>query len=111
MQASPNTGPSGDTPGRPRYFENFMVFKTSRSIDIPDIRGMPQHLVENTRVFINDLNLASQQSGLKALGVPDDLVYVDYGLTGRNRETPGLDQAPEARFPGPGGALTLGGNA
>lgn len=88
-----------------------MVFKTSRSIDIADIRGMPQHLVENTRVFINYLNLASQQSGLKALGVPDDLVYVDYGLTGHNRETPGLDQAPEARFPGPGGALTLGGNA
>ena len=54
---------------------------------------MSPHLVGYARVSTNSQDLASQQAGLKALGVPDDLVYVDHGLTGRNRERPGLNQA------------------
>ncbi|NKG21786.1 recombinase family protein [Paeniglutamicibacter terrestris] len=54
---------------------------------------MSPHLVGYARVSTNQQDLSSQQAGLKALGVPDDLVYVDHGLTGRNRERPGLQQA------------------
>lgn len=54
---------------------------------------MSPHLVGYARVSTNSQDLSSQQAGLKTLGVPDDLVYVDHGLTGRNRERPGLQQA------------------
>ncbi|GAA1495335.1 recombinase family protein [Paeniglutamicibacter kerguelensis] len=54
---------------------------------------MSPHLVGYARVSTNSQDLSSQQAGLKALGVPDELVYVDHGLTGRNRERPGLQQA------------------
>ncbi|MFJ2469717.1 recombinase family protein [Glutamicibacter sp. NPDC087583] len=54
---------------------------------------MSPHLVGYARVSTNQQDLSSQQAGLKALGVPDELVYVDHGLTGRNRERPGLEQA------------------
>ena len=38
-------------------------------------------------------DLQAQKEILIGLGVPDDLIYTDYGLTGANRERPGLDQA------------------
>ena len=38
-------------------------------------------------------DLTSQRHALAALGVPDDRVYLDKGLTGTNRSRPGLDQA------------------
>lgn len=38
-------------------------------------------------------DLATQRAGLLALGVPEDRIYTDHGLTGRNRDRPGLDQA------------------
>jgi hypothetical protein len=34
--------------------------------------------------------LTAQRDGLHALGVGDDRIYVDHGLTGTNRERPGL---------------------
>ncbi|MET0872681.1 MAG: recombinase family protein [Paeniglutamicibacter terrestris] len=43
-------------------------------------------MVGYARVSTNSQDLASQQAGIKTLGVPDDLVYVDHGLTGRNHE-------------------------
>ncbi|RBM01893.1 DNA resolvase [Glutamicibacter soli] len=54
---------------------------------------MSPHLVGYARVSTNQQDLSSQQAGLRALGVPDELLYVDHGLTGRNRERPGLSQA------------------
>jgi DNA invertase Pin-like site-specific DNA recombinase len=38
-------------------------------------------------------DLTAQREALLALGVADDRIYVDHGLTGSNRARPGLDQA------------------
>jgi DNA invertase Pin-like site-specific DNA recombinase len=38
-------------------------------------------------------DLATQSQALAALGVPDDRIYLDKGLTGSSRARPGLDQA------------------
>src|SRR5215475_5512811 len=38
-------------------------------------------------------DLTAQRGVLAALGVPDDRIYLDKGLTGTNRRRPGLDQA------------------
>jgi DNA invertase Pin-like site-specific DNA recombinase len=38
-------------------------------------------------------DLTAQRQALTALGVPPGRIYVDKGLTGRNRARPGLDQA------------------
>jgi DNA invertase Pin-like site-specific DNA recombinase len=38
-------------------------------------------------------DLTAQRDALMALGVAEDRIYVDHGLTGRTRARPGLDQA------------------
>ena len=38
-------------------------------------------------------DLTAQREALIALGVPEDRIYTDHGLTGRNRDRPGLAQA------------------
>jgi len=38
-------------------------------------------------------DLTAQRSALVELGVAEDRIYTDHGLTGRNRARPGLDQA------------------
>lgn len=38
-------------------------------------------------------DLTAQRQALKVLGVSDDRIYTDHGLTGTNRARPGLDQA------------------
>ena len=38
-------------------------------------------------------DLTAQRDGLQALGVQAERIYVDHGLTGTNRERPGLHQA------------------
>lgn len=38
-------------------------------------------------------DLTAQRAALIDLGVPEDRIYTDHGLTGRNRDRPGLDQA------------------
>jgi DNA invertase Pin-like site-specific DNA recombinase len=45
------------------------------------------------RVFTDVQNLTAQRDRLHGLGVPNDRVYLDHGMTGTNRERPGLDQA------------------
>lgn len=40
-----------------------------------------------------DQDLTSQKSALVALGVEEDRIYTDVGLSGTNRERPGLRQA------------------
>jgi DNA invertase Pin-like site-specific DNA recombinase len=54
---------------------------------------MTAHIIGYARVSTNDQDLTAQRNGLAALGVPDDRIYVDHGLTGRNRERPGLREA------------------
>lgn len=38
-------------------------------------------------------DLTAQRQALRALGVAEDRIYTDHGLTGTNRARPGLDQA------------------
>jgi DNA invertase Pin-like site-specific DNA recombinase len=45
------------------------------------------------RCSIDEQDLTAQRDALVALGVPPDRIYLDHGLTGTNRDRPGLDQA------------------
>jgi len=45
------------------------------------------------RVSTDAQDLTAQRDALAALGVTPDRIYVDHGLTGTNRERPGLRQA------------------
>ena len=51
---------------------------------------MNELLVGYARVSTEQQDLTSQRNGLHALGVGDDRIYVDHGLTGTNRDRPGL---------------------
>jgi len=50
-------------------------------------------MVGYARCSTNEQDLAAQREILAQLGVPSDRVYLDHGLTGTNRDRPGLDQA------------------
>lgn len=45
------------------------------------------------RCSTDEQDLTAQRETLRELGVPDDRVYLDHGLTGTTRARPGLDQA------------------
>lgn len=45
------------------------------------------------RCSTDEQDLTAQREQLAQLGVPDDRVYLDHGLTGTKRGRPGLDQA------------------
>jgi DNA invertase Pin-like site-specific DNA recombinase len=53
-------------------------------------------LIGYARVSTDEQDLTAQRDALEALGVGIDRVYVDHGLTGTNRERPGLRQAMAA---------------
>ena len=57
-------------------------------------------LIGYARVSTDQQDLTAQRDGLAALGVGEDRVYVDHGLTGANRDRPGLRQALAARRAG-----------
>ncbi|MEA2438353.1 MAG: hypothetical protein QOF65_2909 [Thermoleophilaceae bacterium] len=50
-------------------------------------------LIGYARVSTDQQDLTAQRDGLAALGVGEDRLYVDHGLTGANRDRPGLRQA------------------
>lgn len=50
-------------------------------------------LVGYARCSTDKQDLTAQRETLAALGVPEDRIYLDFGLTGTNRQRPGLDQA------------------
>jgi DNA invertase Pin-like site-specific DNA recombinase len=50
-------------------------------------------LIGYARVSTNEQDLTAQRNGLSALGVLDENVYVDHGLTGTTRARPGLREA------------------
>jgi|ERR1035441_1214635 DNA invertase Pin-like site-specific DNA recombinase len=50
-------------------------------------------LVGYARCSTDKQDLTAQRTALAALGVTDDRIYLDFGLTGTNRKRPGLDQA------------------
>ena len=45
------------------------------------------------RCSTDNQDLTAQKQALENLGVTQDRIYTDHGLTGTNRERPGLDQA------------------
>jgi Resolvase, N terminal domain len=51
---------------------------------------MNELLVGYARASTEQQDLTAQRNGLHALGVGDDRIYVDHGLTGSNRDRPGL---------------------
>lgn len=53
-------------------------------------------LIGYARVSTDEQDLAAQRAGLEALGVDAGRVYVDHGLTGTNRDRPGLREAMAA---------------
>ena len=50
-------------------------------------------LVGYARCSTDQQDLTAQRDGLLALGVETERIYVDHGLTGTNRERPGLREA------------------
>jgi DNA invertase Pin-like site-specific DNA recombinase len=50
-------------------------------------------LIGYARCSTDQQDLTAQRDGLAALGVDINRVYVDHGLTGTNRERPGLREA------------------
>ncbi|MBW0104310.1 recombinase family protein [Pseudonocardia sp. KRD291] len=50
-------------------------------------------LIGYARCSTDEQDLTAQRDALAALGVTSDRVYVDHGLTGTNRERPGLREA------------------
>ena len=53
-------------------------------------REMNELLVGYARVSTEQQDLTAQRDALHTLGVGDDRIYVDHGLTGTNRDRPGL---------------------
>lgn len=58
-----------------------------------DSTCMDQLRVGYARVSTAGQDLAAQREALAALGVARDRIYVDHGLTGANRDRPGLREA------------------
>src|SRR3990170_2558232 len=54
---------------------------------------MTTMLTGYARCSTDEQDLTAQRLTLLALGVPADRIYMDKGLTGTNRQRPGLDQA------------------
>lgn len=50
-------------------------------------------LIGYARVSTDNQDLTAQREQLQHLGVDEDRIYTDHGLTGRNRDRPGLAQA------------------
>ena len=55
--------------------------------------AMMMTLIGYARCSTDKQDLAAQKATLEKLGVADDRIYTDHGLTGTNRLRPGLDQA------------------
>ena len=57
------------------------------------LTGMSDLLIGYARCSTDNQDLTAQKNALKALGVDEERIYVDHGLTGRNRDRPGLREA------------------
>src|SRR5258705_8966209 len=56
-------------------------------------RTMAATLVGYCRCSTDAQDLTAQRDRLRELGVAEDRIYLDHGLTGTTRNRPGLDQA------------------
>jgi DNA invertase Pin-like site-specific DNA recombinase len=82
------------TSGRPRSVsvrQEDLVGPLGRPVRVPP-KGAGV-LVGYARCSTDKQDLAAQRHTLRQLGVSDERVYLDHGMTGRNRRRPGLQQA------------------
>ena len=54
---------------------------------------MSETLIGYARCSTDAQDLTAQRDRLRELGVAEDRIYLNHGLTGTNRGLPGLDQA------------------
>ena len=54
---------------------------------------MTEILIGYARCSTDAQDLPAQRDRLRELGVPEERIYLDHGLTGTKRNRPGLDQA------------------
>ena len=54
------------------------------------LRACPELKIGYARVSTDAQDLTAQRDALQALGVEPERIYVDHGLTGTNRDRPGL---------------------
>ncbi len=54
---------------------------------------MTETLIGYARCSTDAQDLTAQRDRLRELGVLEERIYLDHGLTGTNRKRPGLDQA------------------
>jgi len=59
--------------------------------------AMAGTLIGYARCSIDEQDLTAQRNALESLGVMADRIYLDHGLTGTNRQRPGLDQSARRR--------------
>jgi DNA invertase Pin-like site-specific DNA recombinase len=68
-------------------------------VKIPNVGGYPyapghdRDLDRLARCSTDAQDLTAQRDRLRELGVAEERIYLDHGLTGTNRKRPGLDQA------------------
>jgi Resolvase, N terminal domain len=68
-------------------------WKSQMSGAIRTIPVMTATLISYARCSTDAQDLTAQRDRLRELGVADERSYLDHGLTGTNRNRPGLDQA------------------
>src|SRR5699024_11910527 len=54
---------------------------------------MSELLIGYARCSTDEQDLTAQKNALAALGAKPERIYVDHGLTGRNKQRPGLREA------------------
>src|ERR1019366_2540109 len=94
--AGPLAGPSGGRRIGPILYDRLRPLPIARVSPGPAHHrrcAMTALLVGSARVSTDQQDLTSQRDGLAALGVAESRIYVDHGLTGTNRERPGLREA------------------
>ena len=67
--------------------------KTSDVGGYPYAPGHEGDLIGYARCSTDAQDLTAQRDRLRELGVAEERIYLDHGLTGTNRKRPGLDQA------------------
>jgi hypothetical protein len=78
--------------GRARGSEARFARRAAGSGGDYEEKRMSALLIGYARVSTDQQDLTAQRDGLAALEVGEDRVYVDHGLTGANRDRPGLRQ-------------------
>jgi len=86
-------GVAGPLTGEGRLLARSVRCPGANRYTLRHTREMTELKIGCARVSTLDQDLTAQRDALTALGVDPDRIYVDHGLTGTNRDRPGLRQA------------------